>query len=257
MTLAVNYRWLFFSSTGRGKRFCHQLLGFSGKIARLDNHLSSINVYASATGPLIIDSCTKRLVRKSSINMPNQELPFDQWLRPLTEAAEKLPSLACMLCETYSHLALHSNDQFLPTPVTNLPIRSDVGEYLAIDLGGTNLRIAFIALLGTEHDKRSPQIEKSHDTSVTNDSCDSYDYDFSKRFGRSWSIAERLKVEKAEDLFDWVGGCLAEIVRARICAKTTADDVPAEIPLGITFSFPMMYVCIWILFSNTFLFSAY
>ena len=188
-------------------------------------------------------------------NMPNQELSFEQWLRPLTGAVEKLPSLARMLSDTYRHLALHSSEQFLPTPVTNFPTRSDRGEYLAIDFGGTNLRIAFISLLGTEIDERSPQIAIFDDRSVTHESRDSYDNDFSKSFGRSWPIEEQLKVEKADDLFDWLGGCLVEVVGARFGANTTAS-VPAEIPLGITFSFPMMYVCISILLSEFFYFSA-
>ena len=174
--------------------------------------------------------------------MFNPELPFEEWLRPLAAAVEKLPSLACMLCETYSHLALHSGEQFLPTPVTNLPFRSEGGDYLAIDLGGTNLRIAFMTLLGTEHDKRSPQIEKSNDRSVNGKSNDGYDHNFRKGFDRSWPIEDQMKVDKAEDLFGWLGDRLAEVVRARVCATTSADGVPAEIPLGVTFSFPMVYV---------------
>jgi hexokinase len=51
-------------------------------------------------------------------------------------------------------------------------------------------------------------------------------------------------MDKAEDLFEWIGDCIAEVIRDAL------DDVPSyaespfgeELLLGVTFSFPMMYV---------------
>jgi hexokinase len=55
---------------------------------------------------------------------------------------------------------------------------------------------------------------------------------------RSWPIADHIKNADVISLFEWVGECIASVV-----AEGTRDwDLPAdrEIPLGITFSFPMI-----------------
>lgn len=57
---------------------------------------------------------------------------------------------------------------------------------------------------------------------------------------KAWAIGEQLKNNKAEDLFRWIGECIAEVVRAGI-QHWDVDD-REELPLGVTFSFPMMFV---------------
>ena len=148
-----------------------------------------------------------------------------QWLEPLVVSDARLYSLALQFSQTYKELALSSPHQFLPTPVTALPTGAEVGKFLAIDLGGTNLRVAFIELLGSEvhNHEHCPRIHRSWE--------------------RAWSIGEHLKVDKAEDLFAWIGDCIAEVVRADVIATQEAgDETLEEIPLGITFSFPVEYV---------------
>jgi hexokinase len=153
---------------------------------------------------------------------------LEEWLSPLDITTETLCSLAFKLSDTYSHLALHSSEQFLPTPVTKFPSGNEFGEYLALDLGGTNLRVAFVSLLrAASHVHTGEHLGAFHNSiRITHE--------------KSWAIDDRFKVEKAEDLFAWIGDCLAEIVRVRM---ETANHLSDEIPLGITFSFPMMYVC--------------
>lgn len=178
----------------------------------------------------------------SHATMSRQDIRIEDWLTPLQISSDKLRSLACRLSTTYSHLALHSDEQFLATPVTKFPSGKEQGEYLAIDLGGTNLRIAFVTLLGTRHKDETHHLGEQIDASLQAMKHDASTGNIQKKCGRSWPIDDHLKAENAEDLFDWVGDCLAEVVRARFGDASTGD-LPDEIPLGITFSFPMMYVC--------------
>jgi hypothetical protein len=54
---------------------------------------------------------------------------------------------------------------------------------------------------------------------------------------KSWPIGEQLKNDNAEDLFAWVGQCIAEVVQD---GQKPGDAVDAAINMGVTFSFPMM-----------------
>lgn len=56
---------------------------------------------------------------------------------------------------------------------------------------------------------------------------------------KSWPIGEHLKNEKAEDLFAWIGDCIAEVVEDGV--GKFGDALPTRLPMGVTFSFPMMY----------------
>ena len=153
---------------------------------------------------------------------------LDKWLQPFHLPHSRICTLATRLAATYNDLALHSDEQFLATPVTKLPTGDERGEFLAIDLGGSNLRVAFVNLLGLRP------------ASGRRQSLDAYDERIEKYHERSWPIGDHLKVEKAEDLFAWIGDCLAEVIRERM--KDGEEGLPDEIPLGIAFSFPMMYV---------------
>ena len=172
--------------------------------------------------------------------MSGQSIGIEDWLNPLRISSKKLYSLACQLSATYCHLALHSEEQFLSTPVTKFPSGKEQGEYLAIDLGGTNLRIAFVTLLGINAEVQTHDGERNG-ADVQDVNRDAYSKNIQKKFGRSWPIDNHLKAENADDLFIWVGDCLAEVVRSRF-GDVNTDKLPDEIPLGITFSFPMMYV---------------
>lgn len=55
---------------------------------------------------------------------------------------------------------------------------------------------------------------------------------------KSWPIGEHLKNEKAEDLFAWIGDCIAEVVEDGVAEFGKA--LPSRLPMGVTFSFPMM-----------------
>lgn len=65
---------------------------------------------------------------------------------------------------------------------------------------------------------------------------------------KSWPIGEHLKNEKAEDLFAWIGECIAEVVEDGITKFGNA--LPTRLPMGVTFSFPMMYEFVLLHFPN-------
>lgn len=142
---------------------------------------------------------------------------LDAMLESLFISDKTCAKLATQLCITYRSLALNSTEQFLATPINVLPRGTETGRFLAIDVGGSNLRVAFVELLGRHHDQ-GQNIRKVDE--------------------KAWPIEDHLKFDKAEDLFLWIGDCIADVIRS-----SPRDDSEEEIiPMGITFSFPMMYV---------------
>ena len=164
---------------------------------------------------------------------------LDDWLKRFAIDDDKLCKLTRQLSSTYTHLALNSSQQFLATPVTRLPSGQERGEFLAIDLGGTNLRVAFVSLLGQSPDEQKSYQNGESGTPVPSGDDQTAENVISRKFEKSWPIGAHLKADNAEDLFAWLGDCLAEVIRDRL---RDGDYTFTDIPLGITFSFPMMYV---------------
>ncbi|KAF7592916.1 hypothetical protein BBP40_012237 [Aspergillus hancockii] len=162
---------------------------------------------------------------------------IDQFLSPLALDEAILYKLARRFSTVYRDLALKSEEQFLPTPVTHLPTGLETGRYLAIDVGGSNLRVAFIELLGdtadadigsTDAEEQSDTIRKAQRQRVR------------RTLERAWPIQEHLKMDQAEDLFSWIGDRIAEVVAESLTSDATKNKVPEELEMGITFSFPIM-----------------
>ena len=164
---------------------------------------------------------------------------LEAFLAPLVLDDARLHSLAYQFSKTYKDLAQQSDEQFLPTPVTRLPTGQETGRYLAIDVGGTNLRVAFIDLLGeaADSDSSADGHERSRAT-IRN----AQRQRFRRTLEKAWPIGEHLKMDKAEDLFAWIGDCIAEVVADSLTSDAARGIIPDELEMGITFSFPMMYV---------------
>lgn len=172
-------------------------------------------------------------VSTGSASPDENELDLEAFLEPIVLDESKLHSLAYQFSIVYKDLARRSDEQFLPTPVTNLPTGAETGQFLAIDVGGTNLRVAFIELLGdaADHDHgHSPNgtIKKAQRPRVR------------RTLEKAWPIGEHLKMDKAEDLFLWIGDCIAEVVADCLSSGAAHLKEPDELIMGITFSFPMM-----------------
>ncbi|PLB51084.1 putative hexokinase family protein XprF [Aspergillus steynii IBT 23096] len=163
---------------------------------------------------------------------------LDQFLSPLALDEAVLYKLARRFSGVYRKLALESEEQFLPTPVTNLPTGLETGRYLAIDVGGSNLRVAFIELLGESADS---DIRSGDASNKSRDTIRKAQRQRVKRtLEKAWPIQEHLKMDKAEDLFAWIGDCIAEVVAESLTSDATKGTIPEELEMGITFSFPIM-----------------
>ena len=167
----------------------------------------------------------------------DREQDLDLYVTPLRIDDSTVHSLAYEFSKVYKELALTSDEQFLPTPVTKLPTGTETGQFLAIDVGGTNLRVAFIELLGDADDRgaNTNGEERSRET-IRNAQRPRV----RRTLEKAWPIGEHLKMDKTEDLFSWIGDCIAEVVSDRLSADAGRADTPEELNMGITFSFPMM-----------------
>ena len=97
----------------------------------------------------------------------------------------------------------------LPSYVTRLPTGQETGTFLALDLGGTNLRVCEVVLEG--HGKFRMRQKK-------------------------YKISDDMKVCSAEVFFDYIATAVSEFIREN--AIEHGFDKPA-LKLGFTFSFPV------------------
>ncbi|CAI5439932.1 unnamed protein product [Caenorhabditis angaria] len=95
--------------------------------------------------------------------------------------------------------------KMLPTYVDSVPNGTERGDFLALDLGGTNFRVLHIRLDGT------PQAEMR---------------------GKIFRVPESIMRGSGEALFDHIADCMAKFMEENGLRK----DV--KLPLGFTFSFP-------------------
>ncbi|KAK1834228.1 hypothetical protein QBC39DRAFT_277878 [Podospora conica] len=161
-------------------------------------------------------------------NAPTQT-SLEDFLKPLEVDLPRIVELTNDFTETFTHLSAHSLDQFLATPISESILRPapgrDYGRFLAIDIGGTNLRVGFIELSGAQDDEPSVSGDGPPPRHLK------------RLLEQSWSIQNHLKNENSESLFSWIGAHIAEVV-AKGCE---AFDLPATtaLPMGVTFSFPI------------------
>ncbi|ETI20850.1 hypothetical protein G647_07193 [Cladophialophora carrionii CBS 160.54] len=162
---------------------------------------------------------------------------LDAFIQPLLIDDNVVHNLAYQFSKVYEELAIRSDEQFLPTPVTKLPTGQETGQFLAIDVGGTNLRVAFIELLGDTEEllPTANGVERSRET-IRNAQRPRV----RRTLEKAWPIGEHLKMDKTEDLFAWIGDCIAEVVGDRLTSDNGKVPVPEELAMGITFSFPMI-----------------
>ncbi|KAI2633660.1 hexokinase-7 [Hypomontagnella submonticulosa] len=162
---------------------------------------------------------------------------IEEFLRPLSIDDATAHALSQELCRTFQHLSAHSLNQFLPTPISESVLRPTAGRergrYLAIDIGGTNLRVGFIELLGNENGVNGDGVNGSLNGSGVESSPN-----LRRVLEKSWPILDVLKNENADSLFKWIGSCIAEVVREGCETFNLPRD--RELPMGVTFSFPMV-----------------
>lgn len=168
---------------------------------------------------------------------PQQSL--DDFLRPLRITDDTVLSLSRELYNTFLQLSNKSDNQFLPTPISESLLRrvdrADRGRYLAIDIGGTNLRVGFVELLPGGAGETS-----NEGASINGGGFSSFALEsprLQRLLERSWPIGEQLKDQNPDNLFDFIGECISVVV-GQACTEWGLDP-QAELPMGVTFSFPM------------------
>ncbi|PGH27413.1 hypothetical protein AJ80_00891 [Polytolypa hystricis UAMH7299] len=149
---------------------------------------------------------------------------LQSFLQPLRLDDETLYNLAYLSSTIYKDHAINSLQQFFPTPITHLPTGRETGTYLAVYMGPSYLRVAFIELLGgdseTHHNAERQPVKRVLE--------------------KAFFIERHLKRDHAEDLFAWIGDCIAEVVRDRLDSDIEAKkDIPSALEIGVSFCFPI------------------
>jgi hexokinase len=132
------------------------------------------------------------------------EAVYSQFLAPLS--TDRLLSLSSALHKSYVSAASTSPAQMLPSHITTLPSGREHGQYLAVDLGGTNMRVAVIRL------------------SLNNASVERLE---------KFIIPEQVKVGTAEAFFTWIAERIVQLTQV-----SQLDEGEHEWKLGVTWSFP-------------------
>jgi hexokinase len=162
------------------------------------------------------------------MSRPNSSTPVNartfpdlkEFLRPLHTDLDTLYRLYYRLSLSYQKLASTSSEEFFPTPITCLPTGHETGRYLAVYVGLSYLRIAFIDLLGDQQVERHPRVRRTLE--------------------KAWPIEEHLRRDHAQDLFTWIGDCIAEVVADSLA--NPSEETPGELTTGISFCFPVKYI---------------
>lgn len=128
----------------------------------------------------------------------------DQFLIPLSTT--RLLALSTSLHKSYIKAAKASPATMLPSHITTLPSGRERGQYLAIDLGGTNMRVALVRL--QDNEARVDKLEK-------------------------WTIPEPVKTGTALQFFNWIADKIVNLAE-----QSELDAGEHEWKLGVTWSFP-------------------
>lgn len=161
---------------------------------------------------------------------PNPRIPANprtcsdlkEFLRPLHTEVDTLYKLSYRLSLSYQKLASTSLDEFFPTAITCLPTGHETGRYLAVYVGLSYLRIAFIDLLGDQQVEGHSRVRRTLE--------------------KAWPIEEHLRRDHAPDLFTWIGDCIAAVVADGLA--NPSEKMPCELITGISLCFPVKYMII-------------
>ncbi|KAJ5559122.1 hypothetical protein N7535_009014 [Penicillium sp. DV-2018c] len=140
-----------------------------------------------------------------------------EYLEPLHVNIETSYDLSCRLSASYKKLAAESSEHFIPSAITTLPTGYERGHYLAVYVGLSYLRVAFIDLLGDQHVNGQARVRRTLE--------------------KAWPIEERLRNDHSIDLFTWIGDCIAEVVADRLANPN--DERIDQITTGISFCLPI------------------
>ncbi|TFK74465.1 hypothetical protein BDN72DRAFT_789300 [Pluteus cervinus] len=154
----------------------------------------------------------------SSQHFQDPQAVFDQIDAQFQLNDQALIDLAkTFLAEFRLGLEAYNQDMaMIPTFVTGVPDGTEKGTFLALDLGGTNLRVCEVVLNG--------------------------DKTFNLR-QQKYKVSDALKTGEATALFDYLADSVDAFLTDRALSSplspTRDEDAPDFLPLGMTFSFPV------------------
>nr|XP_009857733.1 hexokinase-2-like isoform X4 [Ciona intestinalis] len=133
------------------------------------------------------------------LNLSNQQL---------TKIMEK------MIKEMVKGLGKDTNEdatvKMIPSYVKSLPDGTERGQFLALDLGGTNFRVLLVKIKEADEINGQPKIEMD---------------------SQIYRMPENVITGKGDELFDHIALCMADFLKK-------LDLLDHKLPVGFTFSFP-------------------
>ena len=146
--------------------------------------------------------------------------------RRLFEAHLTVPNLLLMsgkLRDQIRPKLQSGNICMLPSYIHTLTSGQEKGTYLALDVGGSTLRVAAVQLFGRKNGhEQSMEIIKM----------------------RSFRIDNMVKALKGSKFFDWMAERIAEVLEDPIVKRVHGSGVFA---MGLAWSFPVEYVALLLL----------
>ena len=150
-----------------------------------------------------------------------------QWLTNVIEslsvlsisAPATLLSTSDRLLQSFHKALQTSGETFLPSYTHTLPDGSENGTVVALDLGGSTLRVAVIRLNAREKDGKA---QESLEDVVT----------VLRR--QSWSVEDDVKKLPAATFFDWIAKRIGDVLQAAGEGKGRPG-----LKIGVTWSFPV------------------
>ncbi|KAL5601009.1 hypothetical protein BROUX41_005840 [Berkeleyomyces rouxiae] len=138
----------------------------------------------------------------------------------------------------------------LPSYSYRLPSGDEAGRYLAVDMGGSNLRIALIELLGHGEDGKDPRRQRPNEMgtpTVNGTSINPRDSDTKGTrilIMKSFPVSESIRKLAGMGFFEWMAARIAETVRETGLAPAPGPEQQAfssspALPLSLAWSFPI------------------
>ncbi|PLB45817.1 hexokinase family protein [Aspergillus steynii IBT 23096] len=140
-----------------------------------------------------------------------------EFLAKLLLDVDTLYRLSSRLSSLYRKIASTPSKQFFPTAITRLPTGHETGRYLAVYVGLSYLRVAFIDLLKDQPIQGQSRVRRTLE--------------------KAWPIEEHLRRDDAFNLFTWIGDCIAEVVADSL--DNPRERMPSELTTGISFCLPL------------------
>lgn len=208
----------------------------------INNQKLSIDTFSPASS-----AATRANLRESTyqrMSLAAARKPLRDFLSPLQTSDAQLYDVAYSFSHVFRDLAANNSDgddeSFSPVPVTRLPVGKERGRYLAVDVGITTLKVAFIELLGEDENNGGGH---SRPRSMSNVIRQVRHSRVRRTLEKAWRIEERLKQDEPHELFLWIGNCIAEVVKDDLLSNAGSDvEQLAFIETGIAFGLPIRFV---------------